>query len=131
MRGKLTVYAYDDTAAKDQPQQKPKRKYVFLPHEMAKYYSPSMLGPSYSLWFPWDAVGGEQKTVSLLPVFETEQGKIVMGQQAVNVLAGRTENKQKVAKPGRFGPTLEPRSLAYNQEDGIYKTVDSPNASER
>jgi hypothetical protein len=41
------------------------------------------------VWIPWEAVGGDQKSVSLVPVFTATSGQIVMGQQARNLLRGK------------------------------------------
>ncbi len=87
VEGQLVVYAFDDTSSQ-QTNRKADRKYVFTPEQLRKHYSESKLGSSYSVWLPWDEVGGEMKTVTLLPVFTSSVGKIVMGHQTLNVLPG-------------------------------------------
>jgi hypothetical protein len=87
VEGQLVVYAYDDTIDPHQTGQ-PQRKYGFTPDQFTQHYSDSDLGASYSIWLPWDPVGGNQSNISLVPVFTSTSGQIVMGQQAVNVLPG-------------------------------------------
>jgi hypothetical protein len=98
VEGQLVVYGYDDTHNPDQPGQ-PQRKFAFTPDQFTKHYSNSDLGASYSIWLPWDAVGGEQSSVSLVPVFTATSGQMVMGEQAANVLPGREEPRQPPARP--------------------------------
>lgn len=86
VEGQLLVYAYDDTP--DEQSTEPDRKFAFTPDQFTKHFAKSDLGASYSIWLPWDAVGGEQKSISLVPVFTASSGQIVMGQQAMNVLPG-------------------------------------------
>lgn len=86
--GSLIVYAFDDTDA-DPDNPLPDKKYVFTAEEFATFESESALGPSYSVWLPWDAVGGEQKPVTLITRFEDASGRIVMSQPAQATLPGR------------------------------------------
>jgi hypothetical protein len=94
VEGQLVVYAYDDSEPASNPaagaQRQPDRKFVFTAEQFAGHFSTSQLGASYSVWLPWDEAGGQQTSVSLVPVFTSTLGKIVMGQQAVNVLPGRS-----------------------------------------
>ena len=73
VNGQLVVYAFDDSdphASTDQPS----RKYAFTADQLTKYYSDSDLGASYNIWIPWDAVGGSEKQIALLPVFVDDSG---------------------------------------------------------
>src|SRR5687768_1941013 len=98
VEGQLVVFAYDDSESKH-ANGDPERKYAFTPEQFERHYSKSDLGPSYSVWIPWDAVGGEQKNISLVPIFTATSGQLVMGQQAANVLPGRTIAKKEKAEP--------------------------------
>jgi hypothetical protein len=98
VEGQLMVYAYDDSEAKHSDSN-PERKYAFTPEQFERHYSKSDLGPSYSVWIPWDAVGGDQKNISLVPVFTGSNGQLVMGQQAINVLPGRIVAKSETPNP--------------------------------
>lgn len=100
--GQLVVYAYDDTD-KSQTNQVPSRKYAFTPEQFTAHFSESSLGASYSIWLSWDEAGGDEKAVSLMPVFTTTSGHVVMGQQALNVLPGK-HDEQLVKSPwGKLG----------------------------
>lgn len=100
VEGQLVVYAYDDSAEESQ-RESPDRKFAFTPEQFTNHHSESDLGASYSVWLPWDGVtGGEQKGISLLPVFTATSGKIVMGQQAVNLLPGKKPEQLRAAAPG-------------------------------
>lgn len=100
VEGQLIVYAYDDTKPVATQNRQPDRKFAFTPEQFTEHYSASTLGASYSIWIPWDEAGGDQKNISLLPVFTSASGQVVMGQQALNVLPGKqTELARK-----RFAP---------------------------
>lgn len=84
--GELIVYGFDeDSGSRSQPD----KKFVFRASEFQSHYSESSLGGSYSVWIPWDKVGGYRKSVTLLPVFKTTDGKIIRAEQSINLLAGR------------------------------------------
>jgi hypothetical protein len=102
--GKLVVYAYDDS---DQsvPSDQPTRKFVFTPEQLTRYYGDSDLGASYNIWLPWDAVGGDEKSISLFPVFADESGKVVRGSFVNNRLPGR----RVVTEEQRRGFFVSPR----------------------
>ena len=87
--GELTVYGYDDDVKRDSPE--PDRKFVFPADQLEKHYSESEFGPSYSVWVPWDAVGGPQTAVSVIPVFKTAEGEVLVGSQTRNVLPGKKD----------------------------------------
>ncbi|HRX79072.1 MAG TPA: hypothetical protein P5307_08420, partial [Pirellulaceae bacterium] len=107
VEGQLVVYAYDDTATESQ-RESPDRKYAFTPEQFTSHHSESELGASYSIWLPWDGItGGEQKGISLLPVFTSSLGQLVMGQQAVNLLPGKKPEKQPNTSAS---PTLSQRA---------------------
>lgn len=98
VEGQLVVFGYDDTSG-PHDQGTPQRKFAFTPEQFTKHYSESDLGASYSIWIPWDGVGGDQKNVSLVPVFTGSNGKVVMGELAANVLPGRTSELAKKQSP--------------------------------
>lgn len=89
VKGELAVFGFDDTT--DDSQSKvPQRKFVYAPDQLQAHESMTDLGTSYSFWIPWDAVGGERKAISLIPILRTMDGRIVRGEQTINVLPGRT-----------------------------------------
>ncbi len=87
--GQLVIYAFDETN-RDPTDNKPTRRYVFPPDQMARRMSKTALGPSYSFWLPWDEVGGPQTEISLIARFEPQGGAIVIGEQTKHLLPGET-----------------------------------------
>jgi hypothetical protein len=85
--GQLVVYAFDETG-REPFKTEPTKRYVYPAEEFAKYESDTPLGPSYSVWLPWDEVGGTERRVSLITRFEPKDGPIVMGEQTKQYLAG-------------------------------------------
>lgn len=86
--GQLVIYAYDDTSPEASYDQ-PTRKYAFTAEQLTRYHSDSDLGASYNIWIPWDEVGGEEKQISLFPVFVDKSGRMVRGNFSKNRLPGR------------------------------------------
>lgn len=85
--GSLTIYAYDDTHS-DGSRSAPVRKYVFTADQLPDHYSKSALGPSFSVWLPWDEVGGSQRQIGLLARFEGRKGGVVMSDMSRQTLPG-------------------------------------------
>lgn len=93
--GSLMVYAFNERGqgARD----KPDRKYAFTREQFAEHYSKSGLGHSYSIWIPWDQVGGPQQQVSLIVRFSPSDGPTIVGSQAKVTLPGPPSPKTEVA----------------------------------
>jgi len=86
--GSLVVYAFDEDGRRPEDA-KPDRKFVFTAEQLEKHYSESRLGHSYSVWIPWDNLGGVQKEISLIVRFTpSEGGGVVIGEQAKQILPG-------------------------------------------
>lgn len=92
--GQLVVYAYDESAG-DPSSAAPTRRYVFPPDQFARHQSESTLGPSYSVWLPWDEVGGPLKNVSLIARFEPRGGPLIVGDQTSHLLPGQQLAEEK------------------------------------
>ena len=124
VEGQLVVYAYDDSAPATTQNRQPDRKFAFTPEQFTEHYSPSALGASYSVWVPWDEAGGDQRNISLLPVFTATSGQIVMGQQALNVLPGRQPElaQQRFAPRTPIARAALPPASAAIQPAGHYQT---------
>lgn len=103
VEGQLAVYGYDDSV-KGSPARKPDRKFVFTSDQLTQHFSPSQLGASYSVWVPWDEVGGVRKAITLLPVFTSPDGNVIMGQQTFNVLPGSVPENVEAPPQGHFTP---------------------------
>ena len=89
--GELVVYGFDEDNGKEN---QPDKKFVFRESEFQSHYSESALGGSYSVWVPWDKTGGYRKSVTLLPVFKTTEGKIIRSEQSINILAGKVKKTE-------------------------------------
>ena len=91
--GELVVYGYDDTGTDDR-KSAPDKKFVFEAHELERHIGESELGTSYSVWIPWDKVGGFRKNIGLVAVFKGTRGEIVKGYHSVNVLPGKKREEE-------------------------------------
>ncbi len=87
VEGQLVVYAFDETG-RDPTDNKPTRRYVFPPDQIPLHMSKSELGASYSVWLPWDEVGGPKTEVSLICRFEPKTGAVVTSEQTKQKLPG-------------------------------------------
>lgn len=92
--GQLVVYAFDENG-REPTDNRPTRRYVFPPEQIALHESESKLGKSYSFWLPWDEVGGSQTEVSLICRFEPKGGPVVVSEQTRHLLPG-------TLRPGRM-----------------------------
>lgn len=102
VEGQLVVYAYDEND-REAHETHPTRRYVFPVEQFVKHESECQLGPSYSVWLPWDQAGGEQKSISLIARFEPKDGPLIVGDQTRHLLPGTQmlasgETKQPVKK---------------------------------
>jgi hypothetical protein len=97
VEGQLVVYAFDETG-RDVTDNKPTRRYVFPPDQIARHMSKSELGASYSFWLPWDDVGGPQTEVSLICRFEPKGGSVVTSEQTKHMLPGTITPGATVAR---------------------------------
>jgi len=86
--GTLIVYAFDESSDDPAPE-KPERKFVFPAEKFQDHYSQSELGHSYSVWLPWDELGGLERRITLISRFETAGGQVVVGEPSSHVLPGR------------------------------------------
>jgi len=85
--GQLVVYAYDE-AESDSRTAEPTRRFIFPREQFKRHYSESSLGPTYSVWLPWDEVGGPRRNISLIARFEPHQGQLIAGEQTRHMLPG-------------------------------------------
>jgi hypothetical protein len=85
--GTLVIYGFDEGRT-DLESPRPDKKFVFTPEQFAKHYSKSELGHSYSVWIPWDRVGGENKEIGLICRFTPVEGGAIVSEQVRQVLPG-------------------------------------------
>ena len=88
VEGTLQVYAFNET---DRPAGNvaPDRKFVITEEQFGSHHSKSMLGDSYSVWIPWDRLGGDEKEITLLCRFASADGGITMSDQTTHSLPGK------------------------------------------
>ena len=98
IEGTLTIHGYDDSAGPSRLGKYPDKKFVFTPEQLKRHYGESELGASYSIWIPWQPMGGAQKQVSLVPTFKASTGNLVVGHQTQNLLPGKKTDPAAVAK---------------------------------
>lgn len=85
--GQLVVYAFDGSS-KDPTIVAPLRKFVITADQMTTHHSDSSLGNSYSVWLPWDKVGGASHTLSLVVRFNGREGGAVLSKPSRMLLPG-------------------------------------------
>lgn len=99
--GTLIVHGFDETA-KDQSDGV--KRFEFTPEQFTKHFDQTDFGASYSIWVPWDAVGGNRKRISLVASFKTSDGKTVQGLPAVVMLPGAEPAKSEQDLMSRMSP---------------------------
>jgi hypothetical protein len=133
VEGQLVVYGYNDskpaTNGKAADGKTPDRKYAFTPEQFTQHFSPTDLGASYSVWIPWDEVGGPQVDVSLVPIFTAASGQLVVGQSSRNLLPGpTTENTPTKIEHFSLPPGVQPPlpGGAFPIQQAAYVEAPSP-----
>lgn len=106
--GTLIVHAFDESMKGEKGGVK---RFEFTPEQFTKKFSQTDMGASYSFWIPWDAVGGNQKEISMVTSFKTVEGKLVQGTPAKILLPGLTESRSKQLAQ-RFAPGYEQWKIA-------------------
>jgi len=87
VEGQLVVYAFDESGRADHETQ-PTKRFIFPSEQFVRHESKSQVGASYSVWLPWDEMGGEQKNISLIARFEPIGGTLIVGEQTKHLLPG-------------------------------------------
>lgn len=95
VEGDLTVHAFAESTDGSVGEVK---RYQFTAEQFTQHFSQSDLGASYSIWIPWDAVGGDQMRISLVPSFKSANGRLVQGETALVGLPGRRKEIESIAK---------------------------------
>jgi hypothetical protein len=102
--GGLVVYVFDSDKM-DPHSPSPEKKYVFTPEHMKNHMSEAPLGKSYSIWLPWDEVGGESRSLTLVARFEGTKGGVVLSQPAVKFLPGVAKKENLVETQTNSDPS--------------------------
>jgi len=124
--GQLVVYGYDDSKQRTDGKT-PDRKYAFTPEQFTKHFSETELGASYSVWVPWDEVGGPQMDISLVPIFTATSGQLIVGESSKNLLPGPTT----VNAPTRFEHLTLPPAAAEGIQRAAFEQIESQPAGTR
>ncbi|MFK8110672.1 MAG: hypothetical protein AB8B91_00635 [Rubripirellula sp.] len=112
VEGSLIVHGFDDAASKQEDRVK---RFEFTPEQFTRHFSQTDLGASYSVWVPWDAIGGTQRRISMVASFKTSEGKLVQGIPATIMLPGKSEHTEEIEMAN-----LSPQYKRYR------KAADSP-----
>ncbi len=107
--GSVTVYVFDGENF-DPNSAAPLKKYIVTADQLASHHSTTSLGNSYSIWIPWDRVGGPTKSLSLVARFDGRNGGTVLGQPSSSLLPGVAAN-QYAAAPVRQASHMAPAPL--------------------
>ncbi|GAA5504741.1 hypothetical protein [Novipirellula caenicola] len=98
VEGTLVIHGFDENA---ETSDKATKRFEFTPEQFTRHFSQCDLGASYSIWVPWDAVGGEARRISLVASFRTDEGHTVQGVPATVMLPGKESAEVKIAKAER------------------------------
>jgi hypothetical protein len=123
--GTLVVYAFDESN-REANNSKPDRKFVFLPEQLPAHYSKSKIGHSYSVWLPWDEIGGVQKEFTLIVRFQPKEGNVAVSDPVRQLLPGRVvPTPDKSASGGMLIPTGIPHvpDNGYGIQPAAYQTA--------
>jgi hypothetical protein len=112
--GGLAVYAFDAKST-DVHSQQPLKKFVFPADQFASHMSRTNLGPSYSVWLPWDEIGGPEQKLSLIVRFEGTDGGTTISDPTVKLLPGVPEKSVERKSAGESGSGSSQVELASHQ----------------
>ncbi len=90
------------------------KRFEFTPEQFTRHFSQSDLGASYSIWVPWDAIGGDQKRISLVTSFKSTSGRPIQGIPATMMLPGTTPAKTEEDNLARLSPQYQRYMQAAN-----------------
>lgn len=134
--GGIMVYAFDADHV-DPADPKPLKRFAFTPDQFAEMHSKASLGHSYSVWIPWDEVGGTAISLSLVVKFEGREGGTVISEPVVKLLPGVPKQTQDPASSEimpRIGARDDQsgvRQASYIPEDGSRSTASSDDSRRR
>ncbi|MEM8734275.1 MAG: hypothetical protein AAGG44_08635 [Planctomycetota bacterium] len=118
VNGDLTIYGYVTTPGYSDPEKvEPDQKFDFKAEQLASHFSPSEIGASYSVWVPWDRVGGHREEITLIPTFKSEEGSLVQGTPAKVFLEGTPREKHHL--PGPKAQTVSYRRAVPTEPSAI------------
>lgn len=106
VEGTLVIHGYEEGV---DPTKTPPKRFEFTPEQFTRHYSQSDLGASYSLWVPWDAVGGDMTKISLVATFKStaEETTPIQSVPATVILPGRKTEAQIAGYQTPLSPQFE------------------------
>lgn len=115
IKGQLEIYGFDE-ANRSQADTKPDKKIIYPPEVFARQFSDgSPMGPSYSVWVPWDEVGEPEKEISLIARFTPKNGTLVLSEMTTHILHGTAPPKQELS-PAAQDLVYAVRQVAHETE---------------
>lgn len=96
--GQLIVYAFDATKQQGGIPV-PEKKYVFTADQLPRHHSKTDMGHSYSVWLPWDEIGGPSRHVTLITRFEGRESGVAVSDPVHKMLPG-VPRAQELAADG-------------------------------
>jgi hypothetical protein len=115
--GSLSVYVFDGDQY-DTTSSEPLRKFVITADQLASHHSESELGDSYSVWIPWDKVGGPSRSLSLIARFDGRNGGTAISDASNKLLPGSAKAKALQAEKNES----QVRQVAFDddkQDQGV------------
>ena len=135
--GQLTVYVFEGNEVAP-GRAEPLRKFVFTEEQFASHHSKTSLGDSYSVWLPWDKVGGPTRNLSLVARFDGEQTGTLISKPSTKSLPGvepvasnEPRESAGVAQATYVAPVTEERSVAMEQLPNSYTIALPPRFQQR
>jgi hypothetical protein len=130
VEGTLTVYAFNVMPGGKLNAASP-RKFLFQPEKLKKQCAESKQGPSYTVWLPWDTVGGPPQQISLWTRFDgINQGAVVMSDHSPQLLPGVSQMPEVSKIAAGAKPIPRPSAVTETAREPIiqtgYKPADEP-----
>lgn len=114
--GEMVIYGFKS----DSGSTKADKKFVFRREQLNEHYGETDMGHSYSFWIPWDKLGGNRTSVTLIPAFKSADGKLVKGGQTINVLPGPEPKAPELKTSSYNGHEI---ALASGSDSGSVQQV--------
>ncbi len=132
--GELIIYGFDDSS-KASTDRTADKKFVYPKDRFQNHYSENKLGASYSVWAPWEPIGGYRKAITLIPMFRTTDGDLIKCTQTIAILPGKVRSDTEVAdkQSDRHYEVLGSSSAVIRRtgyHSGMAIAGDNPNVSQ-
>ena len=132
VEGDMVVYGFDDTNQQQSTADlsQATKRFRFTAEQFTTHFTEGELGPSYSVWIPWDEAYGAPKKIMLIPTFLTKEGRIVRGSAANLNLPGITKNDPNEASVQQASVVTK-QSISNRMIDKRNSDVSSPSSGLR